>query len=81
MVTQLPWSCYRNMALARIPGSRAHVRGKCGGQGTGIIPRNSDGMVLADDSGLVVPALDGAPGVLSARYAGPGASDRQKSTS
>ena len=40
--------------------------------------RQSDGVVFADDSGLVVPALGGAPGVLSARYAGPGASNEQK---
>jgi len=32
---------------------------------------------IADDSGLVVPALDGAPGVYSARYAGPEASDKE----
>jgi len=40
--------------------------------------RRRDGIVFADDSGLVVPALGGAPGVLSARYAGPGASSEQR---
>src|SRR6201988_1803382 len=40
--------------------------------------RQSHGIVFADDSGLVVPALGGAPGVLSARYAGPGASSAER---
>jgi len=40
--------------------------------------RFAPGIVIADDSGLVVPALGGAPGVLSARYAGPGASDADR---
>ena len=40
--------------------------------------RFASGIVIADDSGLVVPALGGAPGVHSARYAGANASDADR---
>ena len=49
-------------------GKALHYSGFCGG------------LVFADDSGLVVPALDGAPGVHSARYAGVGASSEERIT-
>jgi XTP/dITP diphosphohydrolase len=40
--------------------------------------RLRDVLVFADDSGLVVPVLGGAPGVQSARYAGPTATSAER---
>src|SRR5438128_7041860 len=42
------------------------------------VSRNLPGLVIADDSGLEVEALGGAPGMHSARYAGTNATNREK---
>lgn len=46
--------------------ANAKLKARFYGQRTGLL-------TLADDSGLVVPALKGRPGVYSARFAGPSA--------
>lgn len=52
-------------------GENARLKAQAVARQTGLA-------AVADDSGLCVDALDGAPGVYSARYAGPAATDAQR---
>ena len=49
----------------------AHIKARAVFEATGL-------PTIADDSGLVIDFLNGAPGVFSARYAGEGASDKER---
>ena len=44
------------------------------------VSRKTGLIAIADDSGLAVPALNGAPGVYSARYAGEKATDQENNS-
>jgi XTP/dITP diphosphohydrolase len=66
-------------ALPEFPEDAPTFAENAAGKALYYSERSSE-MVFADDSGLVVPALGGAPGVFSARYAGLKASSEERNT-
>ncbi len=61
--------------MPRVEETAEDFRGNALLKAQALVGKADGKIVLADDSGLCVDALDGLPGVRSARYAGEGASD------
>ena len=80
LLGDIPW---RLVSLQEFEGVGIAEENKDSYEGNAVLKARYYAMathnwVLADDSGLEVAALGGAPGVLSARYAGENASDAER---
>ena len=64
--------CYSKLPECRETGNTFEANARLKAE---YYSRHTAGLVFADDSGLEVDALGGAPGIYSARYAGAGADD------
>jgi len=78
MMKDLP---YRVISLLEFPQINIEESGKSFDENAvikaSITSRETGLIALGDDSGLEVKALNGEPGIYTARYAGPGATDQQ----
>ena len=72
-----PWTAERVLNFSRLPPCVEDAGTFAGNARKKALhySRLSEGLVFADDSGLEVDALRGAPGIKSRRFAGPGATD------
>ena len=69
------YECYKGFSMPEETGKTFEENAKIKAESVYIATKMA---TLADDSGLQVDALNGAPGVYSARYAGENASDKEK---